>query len=247
MQFDFNRNIDGAGRDVQAALNAATADLPGDLPQVPTFRKSNPSAAPILILALTSKTMTTSDIYDTADTIIGQRISQVEGVADVTVSGADQPATRMQVDPTLVASMGVSFEDVKSAVAAANDLSPIGSVDADKQAIMLDTNAQMRSGGLQAHRRQEHAERRRRAVERRRPSIKASRNTRSAALFVSRPVLLIITKTAGCQRHRHRRSGQSAAAAAQAMDTGRHRNLDPLRPHHNDPCRRRMTCSSRSG
>ncbi|MBS0269913.1 MAG: efflux RND transporter permease subunit, partial [Proteobacteria bacterium] len=71
MQFDLNRNIDGAGRDVQAALNAATADLPGDLPQVPTFRKANPSASPILILALTSKTMTTSAIYDTADTVIG--------------------------------------------------------------------------------------------------------------------------------------------------------------------------------
>ena len=129
MQFDLNRNIDGAGRDVQAALNAATADLPGDLPQVPTFRKVNPSASPILILALTSKTMTTSAIYDTADTTIGQRISQVEGVADVTVSGADQPATRIQVDPSLVAAMGVSFEDVRNAVAAANDLSPIGSID----------------------------------------------------------------------------------------------------------------------
>ena len=143
IQFDLNRNIDGAGRDVQAALNAATADLPGDLPQVPTFRKMNPSAAPILILALTSKTMTTSAIYDTADTTIGQRISQVEGVADVTVSGADQPATRIQVDPSLVASMGVSFEDVKNAVAAANDLSPIGSVDGDVQTIILESNPQL--------------------------------------------------------------------------------------------------------
>jgi multidrug efflux pump len=144
IQFDLNRNIDGAGRDVQAALNAATADLPTDLPQVPTFRKVNPSAAPVLILALTSKTMPTSNIYDTADTIIGQRISQVEGVADVTVSGADQPATRIQVDPTLVASMGVSFEDVRLAVANANDLSPIGSVDGVNQTIILQSNDQMR-------------------------------------------------------------------------------------------------------
>src|SRR6185312_15600693 len=120
MQFELSRSADGAGRDVQAALNAASADLPGDLPQVPTFRKYNPSGAPILILALTSDTMTTSDIYDTADTVIGQRISQVDGVADVMVSGADQPATRIQVDPALTASMGVSFEQVRAAVEAAN-------------------------------------------------------------------------------------------------------------------------------
>jgi len=113
IQFDLGRSVDGAGRDVQAALNAAMADIPGDLPQVPTYRKYNPSGSPILILALTSDTMTTSDIYDAADTVIGQRISQVDGVADVTVSGADQPATRIQVNPALVAQMGVSFEDVR--------------------------------------------------------------------------------------------------------------------------------------
>ncbi|MBA2127464.1 acriflavine resistance protein B [Hyphomicrobium methylovorum] len=143
IQFDLNRSVDGAGRDVQAALNAATADLPGDLPQVPTFRKYNPSASPVLILALTSKTMTTSDMYDTADTVIGQRISQVEGVADVNVSGADQPATRIEVDPSLTAQMGVSLEDVRVAVDAANNLSPIGSVDSDRQTIVLESNAQM--------------------------------------------------------------------------------------------------------
>ena len=197
MQFDLNRNIDGAARDVQAALNAATADLPGDLPQVPTFRKANPSASPILILALTSKTMTTSDIYDTADTIIGQRISQVEGVADVTVSGADQPATRIQIDPTLVASMGVSFDDVKNAVSAANDLSPIGSIDGANQTIVLQSNSQMRDPDDYKD-----------IVVKNMPNgdivkvgdvakvIKGTRNTRSSARFGHLPaVLLIITKT----------------------------------------------------
>jgi multidrug efflux pump len=143
MQFDLNRSIDGAARDVQAALNAAAADLPTDLPQVPTFRKVNPAASPVLILALTSKTMPSSAIYDTADTIIGQRISQVEGVADVTVSGADQPATRVQVDPSIVASLGISLEDVRNAIDAANDLSPIGSIDGATQTIMLQSNRQM--------------------------------------------------------------------------------------------------------
>ena len=196
VQFDLNRSVDGAGRDVQAALNAATADLPGDLPQVPTFRKYNPSASPILILALTSKTMNTSAIYDTADTIIGQRISQVDGVADVTVSGADQPATRIQVDPSLVASMGVSFEDVRAAVAAANDLSPIGSVDGAKQRIVLETNRQLTD-----------PEDYKNIVVKNLPSgnivkvgdvanvIRATRNARSSARFDNQPaVLLIITK-----------------------------------------------------
>ncbi len=197
MQFDLNRNIDGAGRDVQAALNAATADLPGDLPQVPTFRKMNPSASPILILALTSKTMTTSDIYDTADTIIGQRISQVEGVADVTVSGADQPATRIQIDPTLVSQMGVSFDDVKNAVSAANDLSPIGSVDGANQTIILQSNVQMTDP-------EDYED----IVVKNMPNgdivkvgdvakvIKGTRNARSSASLGHLPaVLLIITKT----------------------------------------------------
>ncbi|MET0431386.1 MAG: efflux RND transporter permease subunit, partial [Hyphomicrobium sp.] len=197
MQFDLNRNADGAARDVQAALNAASADLPADLPQVPTFRKYNPSGSPILILALTSKTMTTSDIYDTADTIIGQRISQVAGVADVTVSGADQPATRIQVDPTLVASMGVSFDDVKNAVSAANDLSPIGSIDGPNQVIALQSNAQMSEPEDYEN-----------IVVKNMPNgdvvkvgdvakvVKATRNARSLARFGSSPaVLLIITKT----------------------------------------------------
>jgi len=197
MQFDLSRSADGAGRDVQAALNAATADLPGDLPQVPTFRKYNPSGAPILILTLTSDTMTTSDIYDTADTVIAQRISQVDGVADVMVSGADQPATRIQVDPGLTASMGVSFEQVRAAVEAANDLSPIGSIDGGSQNIILASNPQMND-----------VEDYKDIVVKNKPNgdivrvgdvahvILATRNRLSSARFNNKPaVLLIITKT----------------------------------------------------
>jgi len=95
--------FDGAARDVQAALNAATADLPSDLPQVPTFRKLNPSAAPVLILAMTSKILPPTALYDVADTVIAQRMSQVDGVAQVQVSGAEQPAVRVRVNPTLLA------------------------------------------------------------------------------------------------------------------------------------------------
>jgi len=99
IQFDLGRSIDGAARDVQAALNAALTDLPGDMPTLPRFRKSNPAAAPILILALTSKTMQASAIYDAADSVIVQQLAQVDGVADVTVAGSEQPAIRVRVDP----------------------------------------------------------------------------------------------------------------------------------------------------
>jgi multidrug efflux pump len=92
IQFDLARKIDGAARDVQAAINAALTDLPGDLQATPTFRKSNPAATPIMILALTSKVVPPSALYDAADTVIAQRLSQVDGVAEVNVSGAEQPA-----------------------------------------------------------------------------------------------------------------------------------------------------------
>src|SRR5438270_2131719 len=107
VQFDLTRNIDGAARDVQAALNAAIADLPGDLQSTPSFRKSNPAAIPILILALTSKTIPPTDVYDAADTVIAQRLSQVRGVAEVSVNGAEQPSIRVRVNPLALAAMGL--------------------------------------------------------------------------------------------------------------------------------------------
>ncbi len=144
IQFDLNRSIDGAARDVQAALNAATADLPSDLPKVPTFRKYNPSASPVLILAMTSDILSPSALYDAADTVVAQRISQVDGVAEVDVSGAEQPAIRVRVNPTLLASMGLSLEEVRSAIEAANAVGPVGSVEGDARQITLDTNDQLR-------------------------------------------------------------------------------------------------------
>ncbi len=144
VQFDLSRDIDGAARDVQAALNAAAADLPPDLPRVPTFRKYNPSASPVLILAMTSKSMTPSALYDAADTVVAQRLSQVPGVAQVEVSGAEQPAIRVRVNPTLLASMGLSMEEVRSAIAAANAITPVGVIEGDAQTMTIDTNTQLR-------------------------------------------------------------------------------------------------------
>jgi hydrophobe/amphiphile efflux-1 (HAE1) family protein len=145
IQFDLSRNIDGAARDVQAALNAALTDLPGDLPTLPSMRKVNPAAAPILILALTSKTTPPSELYDVADSVIAQRISQIEGVAEVTVSGAEQPAIRVKVNPVAIASMGVSMEAVRAAIAAANAAGPLGTFDGPDLARTIGTNDQLRS------------------------------------------------------------------------------------------------------
>ncbi|MBI3705556.1 MAG: efflux RND transporter permease subunit, partial [Rhizobiales bacterium] len=145
IQFDLRRSIEGAARDVQAELNAALSDLPGDMPTLPTFRKANPAAAPILILALTSKTMQPSAIYDAADSIIAQRLSQVDGVADVTVAGSEQPALRVRVDPTRLAAMGLSMEDVRTAIANSNALGPLGTFDGDKRAVSIGINDQLRA------------------------------------------------------------------------------------------------------
>ena len=145
VQFDLNRNIDRAARDVQAALNAALTDLPGDLQSRPSFRKSNPAATPIMILALTSKTVLPSALYDAADTVIAQRLSQVEGVAEVSVNGAEQPAIRVRVNPIALASMGLSMEDVRTAIANTNAVGPIGVFDGNERAITIGSNDQLRT------------------------------------------------------------------------------------------------------
>ncbi len=145
VQFDLSRSIEGAARDVQAALNAALSDLPGDLPTLPTFRKANPAAAPILILALTSKTMQPAEVYDAADSIIAQRLSQVDGVGDVTVAGSEQPAVRVRVDPARIAAMGVSMEDVRTAIANSNAVGPLGNFDGAKRGVTIGINSQLRT------------------------------------------------------------------------------------------------------
>jgi multidrug efflux pump subunit AcrB len=145
VQFDLARNIDGAARDVQAALNAAAADLPADLPQAPIFRKANPSAAPILILALTSETIEPGAIYDIADTVIAQRLSQVDGVAQVSIVGAEQPAVRVGVDPAALASMGIGIEDVRNAIVNSNAAGPNGVFDGPARAETIGTNDQLKT------------------------------------------------------------------------------------------------------
>jgi hydrophobe/amphiphile efflux-1 (HAE1) family protein len=118
LQFDLDRNVDGAARDVQAAIAAAGGELPAGLPVKPTYRKSNPADAPILIIALRSDTLPLSQVFDAANTVLAQKISQVPGVGQVFVGGGQQPAVRVQVDPAALADMGVGTADVRRALSA---------------------------------------------------------------------------------------------------------------------------------
>jgi multidrug efflux pump len=143
IQFDIDRDIDGAAHDVQAAINAATTDLPSDLPTRPYYRKFNPADAPIMTLQLSSPTLTTAQIYDAADTILAQRLSQVEGVSQVTVSGAEKPAVRVQLDPVRLAAAGLSAQDVYTAIRGANVLEPTGGFQTPTQAESIGVNGQI--------------------------------------------------------------------------------------------------------
>jgi multidrug efflux pump len=129
LQFGLDRNIDGAARDVEAAINAARVDLPVTLRSNPTYRKFNPADAPIMILALTSKTRTPGQIYDVAATVLQQQLLQVKGVGDVNVGGSSLPAVRVDVNPLALGRYGIGLEDVRAALASANANQPKGVLD----------------------------------------------------------------------------------------------------------------------
>src|SRR5215831_13220366 len=128
LQFDLSRDIDAAARDVQAAINAAATQLPTNLPNNPTYRKVNPADAPVLILSLTSDTYDRGHIYDEASSILQQKLSQIEGVGQVTVGGGALPAVRVQINPTLLNSFGLGLEDVRAALVSANANRPKGDI-----------------------------------------------------------------------------------------------------------------------
>ena len=142
LQFGLNRDIDGAARDVQAAINAARADLPASLRSNPTYHKVNPSDAPILILALTSNTLTAGQLYDSAATVLQQSLSQVDGIGEVDVSGSANPAVRVELEPQMLFHYGIGLEDVRAALAAANANSPKGSIEFGATHVQLYTNDQ---------------------------------------------------------------------------------------------------------
>jgi len=141
LQFDLNRNIDAAARDVQAAINAARSQLPANLPSNPGYRKVNPADAPILLLGLTSDTMTVPQMYDAADSILAQKLAQVQGVGQVFVWGSSQPAVRAEVNPTLLNKLGIGLDTVRNALNAANANRPKGKVsDSSRSYVFTDTD-----------------------------------------------------------------------------------------------------------
>src|SRR5580704_772147 len=129
LQFELSRDIDGAARDVQAALNAARALLPSGLPSNPTYRKVNPADAPIMILGLTSKALTRGQMYDAGSTIIAQKLSQLQGVGQVQVGGSSLPAVRVELNPQTLNKYGIGFEDVRAVLAATNAKRPKGTLE----------------------------------------------------------------------------------------------------------------------
>ncbi|MFO1061695.1 MAG: efflux RND transporter permease subunit, partial [Dongiaceae bacterium] len=144
LQFGLDRDIDGAARDVQAAINAARADLPASLRSNPTYRKVNPADAPVLILALTSATMSQGALYDAAATVLQQKLSQVDGVGQVQVGGSSLPAVRVELNPQALFKYGIGLEDVRAALAAANANSPKGAIEDARRHWQIYTNDQAR-------------------------------------------------------------------------------------------------------
>jgi multidrug efflux pump len=140
LQFGLERNIDGAARDVQAAINASRVDLPATLHSNPTYRKINPADAPIVILAMTSPTKTPGQIYDAASNIVQQQLSQVTGVGEVDIGGASLPAVRVDINPTALAHYGINLEDLRAALASANANRPKGQVESAKLRYQIYTN-----------------------------------------------------------------------------------------------------------
>ncbi len=143
LQFDLNRNIDAAARDVQAAINAARGQLPANLPSNPNYHKSNPSDSPILILALTSTTAEKRDIYDAADSIIGQKLAQVPGVGQANVGGGAKPAVRIQLNTTQLNKYGLGSDTVRTVLAQANAIGPKGQLADDEKVYEISTTDQL--------------------------------------------------------------------------------------------------------
>ncbi len=146
IQFDLDRNIDGAANDVQAAINAANGQLPKNLPNPPTYRKVNPADSPIMILSATSDSLPLTVVDDNADTKIAQQISQISGVSQVVIGGEQKPAIRIEIDPAKLVTKGLSLEDVRNAVAVMTVNNPKGNIDGPTQAFTIYANDQLLDG-----------------------------------------------------------------------------------------------------
>src|SRR6201990_806405 len=147
LQFGLNRDINGAARDVQAAINAARVDLPTSLRSNPSYKKVNPADAPILILTLTSDTASRGDLYDAASTVLAQKLSQGDGIGEVVGGGSSLPAVRVDLIPSALFKYGIGLEDVRASLSSANAHSPKGAIEDGDRHFQLYTNEQANLAG----------------------------------------------------------------------------------------------------
>ena len=245
LQFGLDRDINGAARDVQAAINAAQADLPANLLSQPTYRKVNPADAPILIIALTSGTLTRGQMYDAASTVLQQELSQLPGVGQVIISGAALPAVRVELDPQMLFHYGIGLEDVRSALSSANANSPKGEIDIGPKRLQIYTNDQSNKAAQY------------------RPLVVAYRNgdavrlsdvadiedsvqdLRNLGLAGGKPAVLVIVFRQPRRQYRHdRRRRPRRRAEAQGGAAERHRHHLRLGPVDRRSARRSPTPSA---
>ena len=236
IQFELSRNIDAAAQDVQAAINAAAGQLPKDLPNPPIYRKTNPTDAPILILALNSESLPLRVVDDYAENVLAQQLSEVEGVALVQVAGAQKPAVRVELNPAALAGRGVSLEDVRSTLTAATLNAPKGTLTGPRQSYTIENNDQLF------------------AAENYRPLIVAWRNGApirlsdvgsvvdgvediriSSAYNERQSVILVIQRQPGVNVIDTVETNKGRAASSSGVDPARHRLAHRHRSHPDDP------------
>ena len=236
LQFNLTEDIDVAEQEVQAGINAAQSFLPTGLPNPPIYSKVNPADQPVMTLALTSDTMPLQKVEDLADTNMAQKISQVSGVGLVSIAGGQKPAVRIQANPAQLASYGISLEDLRTAVAAANVNTAKGNLNGTRQSYTIGANDQLlTSGRLQAHR---HRLSQRRAG----PHVRCGGHRRRLgehhAGRVDEPHSGRHRERAAPARRQHHRGGRSHQghpAAAAGQPAGLDQGSDPHRPHRDHP------------
>ena len=246
LQFDLDRNIDAAANDVQAAINAAGGQLPKNLPSPPTYRKTNPSDTPILILSVTSDVEPLVEVDDVAENILAQRMSQISGVSLVRVGGQQQKAIRIQIDPAKLVEKNLQLEDVRSQIMSATVDKPKGSIIGDKQTFTIYDNDQLTAAKdwnnvIVAYR--NGAPVRVRDIGK---AVSGPADTHAGRLGAGQARRVPgRVQAARRQRHHHRRQHQEAARQADRGDPARHqgRRCFPTAPRRSAPPSR--TCSSR--
>ncbi len=237
LTFGVDRDIDGAARDVQAAIVAAHADLPSSLTRNPSYRKLNSSLFPVMAIAMTSDVLTQGQIYDAADAVISQRLSQIQGVGGVNVNGSALPAVRVEINPLSLSKYGIGLQDVRAAISNANANAPKGAIESNDLHYQIYTNDNARDAGPYPQSDHRQPQRRDRAARRRghglghagwcdrehphlRPVQRQTRRVRDGF------------SAAGRQRHRDDRLRQGGAADAQEFDRPEDRSGGHLRPLH---------------